>query len=90
MDCLGADAAFGPQISPSCRTFDFTRTFEESFFAIAPSAIFIAFAAFRTWRISSEKPIVNRGWLYTAKLVRFAHSRKSFGKLRVGLELTVL
>lgn len=70
VDCLHADAAFGPQISPSCRTFDFTRTFEESFFVIAPSSIFVAFTVVRAWGIALERPIVRQGWLYNAKLVR--------------------
>jgi len=69
-DCLHADAAFGPQVSPSCRSFDFTRTFEESIFAIAPSTIFIASAALRACGIALERPIVRRGWLYPVKLVR--------------------
>ncbi|EKG10418.1 Putative ABC transporter protein [Macrophomina phaseolina MS6] len=71
-NCLDADAAFGPQVAPSCRAFDFTRTFEESFFGIAPSAVFVAFAASRAWRIALERPIVRRGWLYAAKLLAIA------------------
>lgn len=69
VNCFNADASFGPQVSPLCRTFDFTRTFEESIFVIAPSAIFVAFAASRTWQIVLERPIIRRGWLYNAKLV---------------------
>ncbi|KAL3421008.1 hypothetical protein PVAG01_07453 [Phlyctema vagabunda] len=65
----GVDAIFGPQVNPACRTFDFTRLFEESFFSIAPSAIFLLLATLRTTRIFFQRPIVNKGWLHVSKLV---------------------
>ncbi|KAJ5675349.1 multidrug resistance-associated protein [Penicillium macrosclerotiorum] len=39
--CINTDNQFGPRVSPDCRDFDFTLLFEDAFFAILPSSLFL-------------------------------------------------
>jgi hypothetical protein len=79
--CDVADATFGPQITSSCRTFDFTRLFEEAFLSIAPSTVFLIFASFRASRIFSKQPIVRKGRLHGFKLVSVTRASRAISLL---------
>ena len=83
--CDVADATFGPQITLSCRTFDFTRLFEESFLSIAPSTVFLIFASFRASRIFAKQPIVRKGRLHGFKLVSIARASREISSLNVNV-----
>lgn len=55
------DDVFGPQVNPCRRTFDFTLLFEEAFFSIVPSVIFISLAAWRLWVLREQKRVTVGG-----------------------------
>lgn len=55
---LREDGSFGPVADASCRAFDFTIVFEQSFFSIAPAAILIVTAPLRLRRLSKDPAIV--------------------------------
>lgn len=42
---FGADDRFGPAVPTHCRESDFTLYFEQSFFSLTPSLIFILFSS---------------------------------------------
>jgi ATP-binding cassette, subfamily C (CFTR/MRP), member 1 len=64
---LSADAAFGPVVE-GCR-FDFTFTFEQYFFSIIPSVIFLLLAPIRVNILRKRQTRVGGTYLRAAKLV---------------------
>lgn len=70
MNCGNADATFGPRVKNECRAFDFTRLFEESFFAIAPSTAFLLLTAARVVSLSKARVVASGGWLRPLKAVQ--------------------
>ncbi|GAW26730.1 putative ABC multidrug [Rosellinia necatrix] len=71
MDCtFDAERLFGPAVAACRRAFDFTLFFEEVFFKLLPSALFLAAAAFRIAVLVRNSPRVRFGSLYLAKIVR--------------------
>ena len=65
---LSADAAFGP-IAEECRN-DFTFTFEQYFFSIVPSALFLLFAPIRVNFLRKKSTKVGGKPFRSIKLVR--------------------
>ena len=70
MDCpLNADNAFGPAVH-GCRgwnNFDFTLTFEQSFFQIAPGALLLLLAPIRAKQLVRQNVKTLPNWNQTAK-----------------------
>ncbi|TGO26008.1 hypothetical protein BPAE_0068g00420 [Botrytis paeoniae] len=64
-----ADALFGPQVDPCRRQFDFTLLFEQSVFAIGPSAIFIVLLSLRIPKLYREKRKTLPNSLWGFKLI---------------------
>ncbi|KAJ5634865.1 multidrug resistance-associated protein [Penicillium herquei] len=50
-----SDRSFGPRVNPQCRNFDFTLTFEDGFFHLLPSSIFLLI--FPVWFFLSRKEL---------------------------------
>lgn len=70
---LRADSSFGPVASASCRAFDFTITFEQSFFSIVPASLLIIAAPLRLQRLSGHPAVVTGSDPYRlAKLAAIA------------------
>ncbi|OAG06384.1 P-loop containing nucleoside triphosphate hydrolase protein [Paraphaeosphaeria sporulosa] len=66
---LSADAAFGPSVQAPCRDgFDFTFTFEQYFFTVAPCALLLILSVPRLYSLSRSKPKVDGKALKVAKL----------------------
>ncbi|KAF2834051.1 hypothetical protein CC86DRAFT_451542 [Ophiobolus disseminans] len=66
---LAADNAFGPALAGSrCRTFDFTITFEQSFFSIAPSAVLLLVTAARIPFLVRRKRLIEANRFKWAKV----------------------
>jgi ATP-binding cassette subfamily C (CFTR/MRP) protein 1 len=63
------DATFGPTVSGCRDDFDFTIFFEDTFFAIIPSAVLLLAAPFQLLALSRQRSIVLRGRLLSCKLV---------------------
>ncbi|KAK3313259.1 putative ATP-binding cassette transporter [Apodospora peruviana] len=63
-----AENAFGPSVYPCWRQFDFTLLFEESFFQLLPSCIFILAVIPRLIVLLRRPAKVGLGTLYTIKL----------------------
>ncbi|PCG93312.1 ABC transporter, integral membrane type 1 [Penicillium occitanis (nom. inval.)] len=38
---LGSDDTFGPRVNPNCRAFDFTILFQDAFFSVLPTSLFL-------------------------------------------------
>ncbi|KAI1128256.1 putative ATP-binding cassette transporter [Nemania abortiva] len=70
MDCtFGAERAFGPAVTECRRAFDFTLFFEELFFKLLPSSLFVVAAVVRIAVLAKSAPRVRVGVLYFAKIV---------------------
>lgn len=70
MDCRLADEAFGPAVSPACRTFDFTLLFEQSILSLLPNGLLLVLATWHT-AVLSQKPTVTRvSWSFYTRMVR--------------------
>jgi ATP-binding cassette subfamily C (CFTR/MRP) protein 1 len=66
-----ADNAFGPTVTAPCRDgFDFTFTFEQYFFTIAPCALVLVAAPPRLYFLSRLQPTVDGKSFKLIKLVR--------------------
>jgi ATP-binding cassette subfamily C (CFTR/MRP) protein 1 len=63
------DNTFGPFVQGCRDDFDFTIVFEQSFFSIAPSAVFILLATFRILYLSRKPRILKDGSFQIVKLV---------------------
>jgi ATP-binding cassette subfamily C (CFTR/MRP) protein 1 len=63
------DGALGPTVSGCRDNFDFAKLFEDTFFAIAPSAILLLAAPFHLVTLLRQVPIIRRGRLLPCKLV---------------------
>ncbi|KAJ5728595.1 multidrug resistance-associated protein [Penicillium malachiteum] len=50
-----SDRLFGPRVDPQCRNFDFTLTFEDGFFHLLPSSLFLII--FPVWFFLSRKEL---------------------------------
>lgn len=71
MDCtFEAEKSFGPAVTACRRAFDFTLFFEEIFFKLLPSALFLVAATLRVAVLARNKRRVRFGLLYYAKIVR--------------------
>ncbi|KAJ2985210.1 hypothetical protein NUW58_g5655 [Xylaria curta] len=69
MDCtFEAEKLFGPAVAECRRVFDFTLFFEELFFRLLPSILFLVTAISRIAVLVNEPPRVRSGLLYYAKL----------------------
>jgi ATP-binding cassette subfamily C (CFTR/MRP) protein 1 len=65
------DNAFGPTVAAPCRDgFDFTFTFEQYFFIIAPCALVLVAAPPRLYFLSRLQPMVDGKGFKLIKLVR--------------------
>ena len=62
------DGTFGPTVSGCRDDFDFTMLFEDTFFAMVPSAILLLAAPFQLVELSRQGPILLRGRLLPCKL----------------------
>ncbi|KAI1275205.1 putative ATP-binding cassette transporter [Xylaria sp. FL0933] len=68
MDCtFAAEKSFGPAVATCRRAFDFTLFFEELFFKLLPSALFILAAIVRVAVLVKASPRARLGFLYFAK-----------------------
>jgi hypothetical protein len=64
------DNVFGPQVEPCLRSFDFTLTFENIFFSLVPSVIFLAITPIRLYLLRNvQKRIVAGSAFQISKLV---------------------
>ncbi|KAH7305472.1 P-loop containing nucleoside triphosphate hydrolase protein [Stachybotrys elegans] len=72
-----SDQDFGPRINPTCRAFDFTLAFEDAFFSLIVSAVFLAISPWRIWHLSRSS-------------VKVASFRLALSKIAVIATLTVL
>ncbi|OIW32028.1 P-loop containing nucleoside triphosphate hydrolase protein [Coniochaeta ligniaria NRRL 30616] len=79
--CQNDGAVLGPTVIGCRDDFDFTVAFEESFFAIAPSACFIVLALARIWHLRRKPGVVNAPRFQILKLAAIA--------LYTGLELSL-
>ncbi|KAI0459697.1 putative ATP-binding cassette transporter [Xylaria acuta] len=69
MDCtFEAEKSFGPVVLECRRTFDFTLFFEELFFKLLPSILFLIAAVARITILARNSPRVRFGLLYFAKI----------------------
>ncbi|KAJ8113248.1 hypothetical protein ONZ43_g5194 [Nemania bipapillata] len=70
MDCtFGAEQSFGPAVAPCRRAFDFTLFFDELFFKLLPSVLFLVAAGVRIAVLARwSSPRVRFGVLYYAKI----------------------
>ncbi|KAI0187341.1 putative ATP-binding cassette transporter [Xylaria flabelliformis] len=69
MDCtFEAEKSFGPAVIECRRTFDFTLFFEELFFRLLPSILFVVVAVARIAILARKLPRVRLGWLYFVKI----------------------
>ncbi|KAL4786969.1 P-loop containing nucleoside triphosphate hydrolase protein [Aspergillus varians] len=66
--CQSADAAFGPRVSVTCRTFDFTLVFEDVFLASLPAALFLLCLPFAIWLLRDKGRQIQRSTLLGFKL----------------------
>ncbi|KAL4804941.1 P-loop containing nucleoside triphosphate hydrolase protein [Aspergillus unguis] len=70
------DAAFGPRVSTTCRSFDFTLTFEDAFLSILPTALFLLISPIAIYRLRNEAQKIRRslllGWKLTTLSALFA------------------
>jgi ATP-binding cassette, subfamily C (CFTR/MRP), member 1 len=67
---VSADNAFGPQVEPCRREFDFTLLFEESILSIAPSVLFLVLTCIRVRSLLlRERCLTRLGGLHSAKLL---------------------
>ncbi|KAI3332296.1 putative ATP-binding cassette transporter [Xylariaceae sp. AK1471] len=83
MDCtFEAERLFGPAVTECRREFDFTLFFEELFFKLLPSTLFLITAIARIAVLAKSPPKVRLGVLYFAKIVTAG--------VFVSLELTLL
>jgi hypothetical protein len=64
-----ADNWLGPRVDTSCRSFDFTLLFEDSFFIALPAAIFLLVQPIQLHRLFTALTKVNSYALATWKLV---------------------
>jgi ATP-binding cassette subfamily C (CFTR/MRP) protein 1 len=67
--CQNDGAVLGPTVIGCRDDFDFTVAFEESFFAITPSACFIVLALARIWYLRRKPGVVNAPKFQFLKLV---------------------
>ncbi|KAI0506235.1 putative ATP-binding cassette transporter [Xylaria bambusicola] len=83
MDCtFAAEASFGPAVASCRRAFDFTLFFEELFFTLLPSALFLLVAGARVAVLLRAEPKTRLGVLYFAKIAAVV--------IFAALELTLL
>ncbi|KAI0109485.1 putative ATP-binding cassette transporter [Nemania sp. FL0031] len=83
MDCtFGAERAFGPAVTECRRAFDFTLFFEELFFKLLPSTLFIIAALAHVAVLARSSPKFRVGLLYFAKI--------AVAGIFASLELTLL
>ncbi|KAI0536463.1 putative ATP-binding cassette transporter [Xylaria digitata] len=69
MDCtFEAEKRFGPAVPECRRAFDFTLFFEELFFKLLPSILFLVAAVARVAVLARSSPRVRFGSLYFAKI----------------------
>jgi hypothetical protein len=67
---ITTDNAFGPQVDPCLRSFDFTLLFEETVLTILPLGLVLLAAACRLIVLSKRRRKARLGVLSTLKLVR--------------------
>ena len=65
-----ADGAFGPAVQGCRDDFDFTLAFEDYFFSIVPSAIFLLLAPVRVQQLFSKRQRVHGDTFKYTKVVR--------------------
>lgn len=70
--CQDDNIVIGPAVVGCRDHFDFTVAFEQSFFAIAPSACFISLALARIWHLRRKPKIVEAPALQFLKLVSWS------------------
>ncbi|KAI0415678.1 putative ATP-binding cassette transporter [Xylaria grammica] len=69
MDCtFEAEKRFGPAVAECRRAFDFTLFFEELFFKLLPSTLFLVTAVVRVAVLAKSSPKARFGLLYYAKI----------------------
>jgi len=68
--CLNDDS-FGPTVAGCRDEFDFTIVFEQSFFSIAPSVIFVFLAAIRIFSLRRKSPVLKAHNFRAVKLVSY-------------------
>lgn len=66
---MSCDRAFGPQVAVSCRAFDFTLYFEDTVFAILPTAALLLLLPLPLGFLLRNPKVVKRSKLLTVKLV---------------------
>lgn len=72
MDCtFKAEQSFGPPVMECRREFDFTLFFEELFFKLLPSTLFLLLAIARVFVLAKSSPTLRFGAIYFAKIVRY-------------------
>lgn len=76
---IDADEVFGPFISKSCRSFDFTLTFEHTILSILPSTIFLILAGSRVFHLHGSSLKLSPNYLGAFKAVKWPAQR--FSKL---------
>lgn len=76
MDFAGCadDSSFGPSVHGCRDGFDFTLKFEQIFFSILPSSIFIALGLPRLWLLLRRPCVVDGVWFQLTKAVSCHHS----------------
>ncbi|KAI0444796.1 putative ATP-binding cassette transporter [Xylaria telfairii] len=83
MDCtFEAEKSFGPAVVTCRRAFDFTLFFEELFFKLLPSILFLVVAIIRIAILVRNSPKVRLGLLYFVKI--------AIAGVFASLELTIL
>ncbi|KAH8912436.1 putative ABC multidrug transporter [Coniochaeta sp. PMI_546] len=70
--CQNDGAVIGPTVIGCRDDFDFTVAFEESFFAITPSACFIVLALARIWYLHSKPAVIDAPKFQLLKLTAIA------------------
>ena len=73
----GADNAFGPTVHGCRGDFDFTLTFEQAFFSLAPSAVVVIASAARLPYLLRREKLVEANAFKWLKVVR-AYSQHGF------------
>ncbi len=78
MDFAGCadDSSFGPSVHGCRGGFDFTLRFEQIFFSILPSSLFIVLGLLRVWSLLRRSCVVNGVWFQLTKAVSSHVSRQ--------------
>lgn len=77
------DGSFGP-LAIGCvgGRFDFTLLFEQSIFAIVPSALLLLVTPYRIWQLAGQKPKVSPSFIIYLKLVSYCRNKMKLAKRR--------